>query len=82
MKALASSSFGSRMFTPNAWSRPAPSSPAAMMPGPAPVTTIQSAAASRAARLRASTYTGSSGFVRAEPNMVTLRMCRYGRKTR
>ena len=47
-----------------------------MMPGPAPVTTIQSAAASRAARLRARTYTGSSGFVRADPNIVILRMWR------
>ena len=53
MKGLASSSWGSRMFTPKACSRPAPSRPAAMMPGPAPVTTIQSAAASVAARSRA-----------------------------
>ena len=64
------------MLTPKAWSRPAPSSPAAMIPGPAPVTTIQSAAARRAARLRARMYTGSSGRVRAEPNMVILRICR------
>ena len=44
-----------------------------MMPGPAPVTTIQSAAASLVARSRARRYTGSSGLVRAEPNMVILR---------
>src|ERR1700685_3557449 len=50
MKGLASPSKGRRMLTPKACSRPAPSRPAAMMPGPAPVTTIPSAAASLAAQ--------------------------------
>ena len=53
MKVLAPCSNGSRMFTPIDLSRPAPSMPAAMIPGPAPVTTIQSAAAMEAARSRA-----------------------------
>ena len=52
MKALAPCSKGSRMLTPIDLSRPAPSMPAAMMPGPAPVTTIQSAPAIEAARSR------------------------------
>ena len=82
MNGFAPSSWGRRMLTPNAWSRPAPSVPAAMIPGPAPVTTIQPASASRAARSRASTYTGSSGSVRAEPNIVIFRTDRYGRNTR
>ena len=38
---------GSRMLTPNAFSAPAPSMPASMIPGPAPVTTIQSSSAMR-----------------------------------
>jgi len=58
------------MFTPNERSRPAPSIPAAMMPGPAPVTTIHPASAIRWAMARAWAYTGSSGRVRAEPNIV------------
>ena len=41
---------GRRISTPSAMSRPAPSVPAAMMPGPAPVTTIQFWRAIRAAR--------------------------------
>ncbi len=52
MNELAPCSNGSRMFTPMDLSRPAPSIPAAMIPGPAPVTTIQSAAAMDAARSR------------------------------
>ncbi len=44
-----------------------------MIPGPAPVTTIHPAWASLAARSRAITYTGSSGRVLAEPNIVILR---------
>ncbi len=43
---------GSRMLTPNALSGPAPSMPASMIPGPAPVTTIQSSAAIAAASSR------------------------------
>ena len=41
MNGLAACSNGNRMLTPKEWVRPAPSSPAAMIPGPAPVTTIQ-----------------------------------------
>jgi hypothetical protein len=50
MKALAAASNGRRMFTPMAMSAPAPSLPAAMIPGPAPVTTIHPASARRWAR--------------------------------
>ena len=39
---------GSRISTPSDMSGPAPSAPAAMMPGPAPVTTSQCSAAMRA----------------------------------
>ena len=46
---------GSWMLTPNALSAPAPSMPASMIPGPAPVTTIQSSAAMAAARSRVCT---------------------------
>ena len=53
MNSLASCSNGSRMLIPKAWSGPAPSSPAAMIPGPAPVTVDQPCEASRAARSRA-----------------------------
>ncbi len=53
MNSLASCSKGSRMFTPKDFSRPAPSRPAAMIPGPAPVTTIQPSAARSAAASRA-----------------------------
>ncbi len=38
------------MLTPMERSGPAPSAPAAMIPGPAPVTTIQPASAKSAAR--------------------------------
>ena len=44
-----------------------------MIPGPAPVTTIQSRAATFAARSRACSYSGSSGRVRAEPKIASLR---------
>ena len=53
MNSLAPCSNGKRMLIPKAWSGPAPSRPAAMMPGPAPVTVDQPWAASRAARSRA-----------------------------
>ena len=53
MNALAPCSWGRRMLTPKERSRPAPSIPAAMMPGPAPVTTIHPASARCAARSRA-----------------------------
>ena len=53
MKALAPCSKGRRMLTPKAISRPAPSMPAAMIPGPAPVTTIQPRPARAAAISRA-----------------------------
>ena len=52
MNGFAPCSKGSRMLTPIDLSRPAPSIPAAMMPGPAPVTTIQSEVAIEAARSR------------------------------
>ena len=72
------SSNGRRIVTPRLRSGPAPSVAAAMMPGPAPVTTIQPASASRPARSRAWTYSGSVVRVRAEPNTVTLRTSAYG----
>ena len=50
---LRASSNGSRMLTPRARSGPAPSAPAAMIPGPAPVITIHPRSASSAARSRA-----------------------------
>ena len=49
---LAPVSNGSLIETPMLWSRPAPSMPACMIPGPAPVTTIQPAAASCSATRR------------------------------
>ena len=53
MKALADCSKGRRMLTPRAMSRPAPSMPAAMIPGPAPVTIIQPLRAMAVASWRA-----------------------------
>ena len=53
MKLLAPCSKGSRMLTPMERSRPAPSMPAAIIPGPAPVTTIQSSDDTAPARSRA-----------------------------
>ncbi len=50
---LAPDSNGSRIETPIEFSRPAPSMPACMMPGPAPVTVIQPRSASCSARPRA-----------------------------
>ena len=50
---LGSSSNGRRMVTPMLLPSPAPSVAAAMMPGPAPVTTIQPTSASRPASWRA-----------------------------
>ena len=49
MKALGASSNGNRMLIPKALSGPAPSKPAAMIPGPAPVTSIHPARARLAA---------------------------------
>ena len=49
MNWLVAVSNGNSMLTPNALSAPAPSMPASMIPGPAPVTTIQSRAATAAA---------------------------------
>ena len=69
-------------MTPRLRSGPAPSVAAAMMPGPAPVTTIQAASARRLARSRAWTYSGSVVRVRAEPNTVTLRTSAYGANSR
>ena len=82
MTELAACSKGRRMDTPIDCSRPAPSMPAAMIPGPAPVTTIHPCAARSAATRRACSYTGSSGRVRAEPKMVTFGTSSYGAKTR
>ncbi len=53
MNSLGSVSKGSSMLMPKAWSGPAPSRPAAMIPGPAPVTVDQPCSASTAARSRA-----------------------------
>ncbi len=61
MNSLAPCSWGRRMLTPSERSRPRPRIPAAMMPGPAPVTTIQPRSAMRSASRRACTYKGSSG---------------------
>ncbi len=53
MTGLASASNGRTMLTPKLRSAPAPSWPASMIPGPAPVMIIQSRAASASARSRA-----------------------------
>ena len=50
---LGFSSNGSWMLMPMAWSGPAPSAPACMIPGPAPVMTNQPASASSRARFLA-----------------------------
>ncbi len=47
---LAPLSNGRRIDTPMEWATPAPSMPACMMPGPAPVTVIQPCSARRPAR--------------------------------
>ncbi len=49
---LVTTSNGSRMLKPNELSGPAPSMPAVMIPGPAPVMTIQSRSARPFARRR------------------------------
>ena len=69
---FAFSSNGRRIDTPSDILVPAPSAAACMIPGPAPVTTIQPSAASAAATSRAWKYSGSSGSVRADPNTVTF----------
>ncbi len=53
MNWLVAASNGRRMLTPNALSGPAPSRPASMIPGPAPVMIIQSWAVIAVARRRA-----------------------------
>ena len=53
MNWLVEASNGSRMLTPKEFSVPAPSIPADMIPGPAPVMTIQSRSAMAAAKARA-----------------------------
>ena len=73
MNWLVAASNGSRMLTPNALSGPAPSRPASMIPGPAPVMIIQSWAAMAVASRRAWSYSGSSGSVRADPKMASFR---------
>ena len=73
MNRFGSDSIGSRIAAPKLRSAPAPSCPAAMIPGPAPVMTIQLRAAIAAAKRFATSYTGSSGTVRADPNIATFR---------
>ncbi len=70
------------MLMPNDISRPAPSRPAAMIPGPPPVMTIHPRLASAPAVSRVCLYSGSSGSVRAEPKIVTFGTSRYGAKIR
>ncbi len=52
-----------------------------MIPGPAPVITIQSASASSRANAAVCSYSGSSRRVRAEPKIAALRAARYGSNT-
>ena len=82
MNPLAPCSIGRRIPTPKLRAAPAPSCPAAMMPGPAPVITIHPREAIDSAKSRAVVYVGSPGSVRAEPNMLTFRVSRYGAKMR
>ena len=72
MNSLADCSVGSLMPTPKLFSAPAPWWPAAMMPGPAPVITIQPRAAISRANSRAATYSPCCSSVRAEPKMLTF----------
>ncbi len=60
------------MLTPKARSGPAPSMPASMIPGPAPVITIQSRSAMARPKSRAIAYDGWSWVRRAEPKIDTL----------
>ena len=78
---FASCSNGRRMLSPKLRSPPAPSCAAPMMPAPAPVTTIHPSSTMRRPNSRAATAASSVPGVRAEPNTVTLRTCRYGAKT-
>ena len=78
MIGLAACSNGSRIDTPIECSRPAPSIAACMIPGPAPVMTIQPACARSAATSRAALHRGSFARTRAEPKIVTLRASWYG----
>ena len=70
------------MATPMLASRPAPSIAACMMPGPAPVTTIQPWSASSRAISEAWRYTGSWAWVRADPKTETLSRSLYGANIR
>ncbi len=78
MIGLAPCSNGSRIDTPMLFSRPAPSIPACMMPGPAPVMTIHPFSARLAATLRVCSQSGSWFLTRAEPKIVTFGVSRYG----
>ncbi len=82
MNPFAPCSIGSLMPTPNDLSAPAPSWPAAMMPGPAPVITIQPRSAIARENSRVVAYSAWSSVVRAEPKMLTFRTPRYGAKMR
>ena len=64
------------MFTPKERSAPAPSIPAAMIPGPAPVMTIQPRSAIADPKAVAVRYAGSPSLIRAEPKMVAFLMPR------
>ena len=74
MIGLAACSQGRRMLAPKLFSGPAPSWPACMMPGPAPVMTMKPAAVILRANSTACLYSVLLGCVRAEPKMVTLRV--------
>ncbi len=78
---MVAASNGNRMLTPKLFAAPAPSIPASMIPGPAPVMTIQSTSASSRASATVCSYNGSSRFVRAEPKIAALRAERYGSNT-
>ena len=69
---------GKRMLTPIDISLPAPDMPASMIPGPAPVTTIQPLSANFLATASVCLYTGSSLVVRADPKIVTFLLLAYG----
>ena len=78
MIGLAPCSNGSRIDTPMLFSRPAPSMPACMIPGPAPVMTIHPFSARLAATLRVCSQSGSWFLTRADPKIVTFGASRYG----
>jgi hypothetical protein len=74
MTGLGAASNGSRMLAPNDSFEPAPSWPASMIPGPAPVITIHPRFAISREKSRAAMYSSSPCWVRAEPKIVTLRV--------